>query len=248
MAHNGRRAGAKTDVRKCRCSCDKLLHGGAPFASASAPWGGGSTAARDVGSAPMPRAAHEAKSLIDKAVAEVTDWLATNPSVEAQTEAIADIVGEQAVKVLIEHGHAATRHELDLSHFICGILAFIAHAISEFKQQLDKVPDRVISLTAGSGSGSVISDVAVRVIVRSSWRIISGLPIFGQVSALLRAVRIAAILTCPAPDQHPEVVRFCLCLLAEELVSAVTLQGLKEFLPREWFSQAPQSAGDGVKH
>lgn len=98
------------------------------------------------------------------------------------------------------------------------------------------MPDRVISLITGLGGGLVLSDVAVRVIVRSSWRAISGLPIFGQVSTILRATRIAAILTCPALDQHAEVVRFCLYPLAQELISAAKLQKLKEFLPQEWLS------------
>jgi hypothetical protein len=86
------------------------------------------------------------------------------------------------------------------------------------------------------GSGSVLSDVAVHAIVRSSWRAISGLPIFGQVNTLLRATRIAAILRCPAPDQHADVVRFCVYPLAEELKSVATLQKLREFLPQGWLS------------
>jgi hypothetical protein len=238
MAHTGRCAGAKTDVRKCRCSCGGLLHGGADgtptFAGASPSWSTGSGAARGEGSAPIISGPPEARSPIDEALSEIADWLAKNPSVKEQAEAIADIVGEQAVKVLTEHGYALTRRELTSSHFICAVLAAIARAIDEFQKQLDKVPDRVISLI--TGRGSVFGDVAVHVTVRYSWRAISGLPIFGQVSTLLRATRIAAILTCPALDQHAEVVRFCLYPLAEELISAATLQRLREFLPQGWLS------------
>lgn len=240
MAHTGRCTGAKTDVRKCRCSCGGLLHGGAggtpAFAGASPSWNTSSIAAPDEDSAPIISGPFEARSPIDEALSEIADWLGKNPSAGDQAEAIADIVGEQAVKVLTKHGYALTRRELTSSHFICAVLAAIARAIDESRKQFDKVPDRVISLMTRMGSYSVPSDVAVHVIVRSSWRAISGLPIFDQVSTLLRATRIAAILTCPAVDQHADVVRFCLYPLAEELISAATLQKLREFLPQGWLS------------
>src|ERR1700730_15626243 len=184
MAHTGRCAGAKTEVRKCRCSCGGLLHGGtggaSTFAGASPSWRTGSSAGPDEGSVPIISGPSEARSPIDEALSEIVDWLVKTPSVKEQAEAIADIVGEQTVKVLTEHGYALTRRELTSSHFICAILAAIAPAIDELQKQLDKVPDRVISLIASAGSGSVLRDVAVRVIVRSSWRAISGLPIFCQ--------------------------------------------------------------------
>ena len=66
----------------------------------------------------MPRPAQveasepsEARSPIDEALSEIADWLAKNLSVKEQAEAIADIVGEQAVKVLTEQGYALTRRE-----------------------------------------------------------------------------------------------------------------------------------------
>lgn len=103
MAHTGRCAGAKTDVRKCRCSCGGLLHGGADgtptFAGASPSWSTRSSAAPDEGSAPIISEPSEARSPIDAALSEMADWLAKNPSVKEQAEAIAHIVGEQAVKV-----------------------------------------------------------------------------------------------------------------------------------------------------
>jgi hypothetical protein len=109
MAHTGRCAGAKTDVRKCRCSCGGLLHGGADgtpaFAGTSPSWSIGSIIAPDEGSAPIISEPSEvARSPIDEALSEIADWLAKNPSVKEQVEAIADIVGEQAVKVLTEYG------------------------------------------------------------------------------------------------------------------------------------------------
>jgi hypothetical protein len=181
----------------------------------------------------MPREPHETPSAIDAAAAEVADWLARNPSIKDQAGAIAGIVGEQAVRVLSEYGRVTTRHALTLCHFLCGVLADIARAIDEFKQQLDKVPDRVISLILGRGGDSVLSDIAMRVIIRSSWRLINEPPIFGQADTLLRTVRIAAILICPAPEKHAEVARFCLYPLAGEVISAATLQRLKEVLPQE---------------
>jgi hypothetical protein len=72
--------------------------------------------------------------------------------------------------------------------------------------------------------------VAVRVAVRSSWRLIMQLPVFSQIDNLLRIVRIAAVLVCPAPDRHEDVLRNCLYPLGGDVISAATEKRLEELL------------------
>jgi hypothetical protein len=46
---------------------------------------------------------------VDTVIAEITDWLAKNPSINEQVGAIADIVGEQTVAILSQYGHVISR-------------------------------------------------------------------------------------------------------------------------------------------
>jgi hypothetical protein len=174
------------------------------------------------------------KSAVSVAVTEVVNWLASNPSVKDQAEAIAEIVSEQAVEMIAKYGEAPTRREMGSSHFLCSLLASIAQAINEVKHQIDKVPDLVISFMISQTDDNVASRAAVTFLVRSSWRLIKALPVFGQTDALLRSARIAAILTCPAPETHKEVIRYCLWPLEGQAISSTTFQLLKDALPPDW--------------
>jgi hypothetical protein len=170
------------------------------------------------------------------ALEEITDWLAENPTVKGQAGAFANQVGEQVVEVLTQYGYEADRPGLAISHFLCELLAEFARAIDEFKRQLDKVPDRVISLILDRRSTTLFSDIAIRALVGTIWRLISELSVFGQIKALLHVVRVAAITICPAPDKHEAVVRYCVYPLAGEAASAATFRLLKEVLPPSWVS------------
>lgn len=176
----------------------------------------------------------EWRAAVCTAVTEVVNWLASNPSVKDQAEAIADIVSKQAVEMIAKYGETPTQRQLASSHFLCSLLASIAQAINEAKNQLDMVPDLVISLMIKATGDGVASRAAVKFLVRSSWRLIMALPVFGQIDALLRATRIAAILTCPAPEAHEEVIRYCLWPLEGQAISAATFQLLKDALPPDW--------------
>lgn len=136
--------------------------------------------------------------------------------------------------MIARYDETPTRRELASSHFLCSLLASIAQAINEAKHQLDKVPDLAISFMINQTGDNIASRAAVTFLVRSSWRLIMALPVFGQTDALLRSARIAAILTCPAPETHKEVIRYCLWPLEGEAISAATFQLLKDALPPDW--------------
>ena len=238
MAHTGRCASARTDVRRCKCSCNGEFHGGTQDHLAStrpaSPWTSGSSASYGNSHTATPEGSLGWKAAVGVAVTEVVNWLASNPSIKDQAEAIARIASEQAVEMIAKYDEAPTRRELASSHFLCSLLASIAQAINQAKHQLDKVPDLVISFMISQTGDNVASRSAVTFLVRSSWRLIMALPVFGQTDALLRSARIAAILTCPAPETHKEVIRYCLWPLEGEAISAATLQLLKDALPPDW--------------
>ena len=239
MAHTSRCGSARTDPKKCRCSCGGDAHGGGAFGSintASGPTAAVRTLTRDevdsretTTSKSSPSKGGKDRTVID----QIVDWLTANPTVKDQVDSIAEIVGAQSVKAFNQYGHATSWPQLKLNHFLCGLLASLACAIDEFKQQLDRVPDRVISLILGSRNGLTLDAVAVRVAVHAAWRLISQLPVFGQVDNLLRATRIAAVLTCPDPDAHEEVLRYCLCPLGGNVISEVTEEEIRDHLPSQ---------------
>ena len=238
MAHTSRCGSAKTDPKKCRCSCGGGAHGGGPFGSintASNPIANVRTLTRgEVDSRETISKSSPSKSGKDRTVIEeIVDWLTANPTVKDQVDSIAEIVGDQSVKVFNQYGHATSRPQLRSSHFLCGLLANLARAIDEFKRQLDRVPDRVISLILGGRSGLTLDAVAVRVAVHEGWRLITQLSVFGQVDNLLRATRIAAVMTCPDPGAHEEVLRYCLYPLGGNVISEVTEEEIRDHLPSQ---------------
>ena len=145
MAHTSRCGSARTDAKKCRCSCGGNAHGGGAFGSintASGPTATVRTLTRDeVDSRETISKGYPSKGGKDRTVIEeIVDWLAANPTVKDQVDSIAEIVGAQSVKAFNQYGHATSRPRLRVSHLLCGLLANLARAIDEFKQQLEPSP------------------------------------------------------------------------------------------------------------
>jgi hypothetical protein len=235
MAHNSRCEKSTTDARKCRCSCNSRHHGGATHyshgtaeSSSHLENGPGPSTRND--SPPRHTSSRDMVVTVQRAVTEIIDWLAENPTAAEQVTAIADLVAEQAVEALKKHGQATSRRELEANHFLCGLLAALAEAIDNFRQALDRVPDAVIAMIIEKSDQLGLNAMAVRVAVRSSWRLIMQLPVFSQIDNLLRVARIAAVLVCPAPDRHEDVLRNCLYPLGGDVISAATEKRLEELL------------------
>lgn len=62
-----------------------------------------------------------------------------------------------------------------------------------------------------------------------------------QFDDLLRATRILAIMTCPAPEHHRAVVLYCMNPLGKEILSDAIRQELADSLPRGWTIPRPAS-------
>ena len=72
-----------------------------------------------------------------------------------------------------------------------------------------------------------------RALVKGMDGLVSNLPVVQQLNQLQRATQILALLMCPAPDEHEEVVRCCLKPLGEPVLSQAVQDKLKQALP-EW--------------
>jgi len=234
MEHNRRCENSTTDARRCRCSCNGELHGGTHYSFGIADDRSGAVdgpvASTSKGQPQAHTSPRDMTDTAQRAVAEIIDWLAENPTVGEQASAIAELVTDQAVAAMERYGHATSRQDLTLNHFLCGLLAALAHAIDQFKQSLNRVPDLVISMIIGRSDQLGLNAVAVKVAVRTIWRLIMQLPVFSQVDSLLCSVRIAAVLICPALDKHQDVLRDCLYPLGGGIISAATEHRLKELL------------------
>lgn len=237
MAHTSRCGSAKTDSRKCRCSCNGSAHGGGTSGIGLA--SGPTAQVAALTSVRVGRREATSKSSWSETghgrnvIEQISDWLEANPTVNDQVSSIAEIVGDESVKAFDRYGQATSRTQLRLNHFLCGLLADFVRAINEFKQQLDRVPDRVIALILRGNSGLTLESAAARVAVNAAWRLITQLPVFGQIDNLLRAVRVAGVMTCPDPDAHEEVLRYCLYPLGGNVISEVTKEEIRDHLPSQ---------------
>ena len=246
MGHNSRCANAKTDARKCRCSCGGNDHATNLAGSARARSGSGHAAFQfntpgqsrsdaDEGNARKKRGRRERGAIASTAVAEIVDWLILNPTTTDHVQAMANAIGNGAAKELDKSLRGARRSGFKKAiskHIWCAFLAASAHAIVNFKHQLEQMSERVISMIIDSIIRDECSTVD-RVAAKIAWKAVEKLAFFRQVDELLRVTRILAVLTCPAPEKHPAVLRYCLTPLGAEVVSAIAAQQIEELLQNE---------------
>ena len=89
----------------------------------------------------------------------------------------------------------------------------------------------VVSLVLRGNSDLSADTVAVQMAVYGAWGLIKKLPVFGQLDQLLRSVRIAAVVSCPDPESHGAVLRYCLYPLGGDVISEVTERAINDHLP-----------------
>lgn len=180
----------------------------------------------------------------ESAIADVVDWLADHPEeinlIEAVGDLLAKDVSEKLERELGKAKWKALKRSL-VDHFWCDLLAALAAGLGEFKKITDRIPgyvEKMILESRAVEKRSMIDKWFVRLAVRTVWNLIKGLLVSGQFDQLLRAVRILAILMCPAPEDHPGVYRHCIAPLVGEgvanIISDVTQKRLQEIFPEDW--------------
>lgn len=262
MTHNGRCANAKRHICKCT-GCGGRLHGwpsrvelakdesdaGREALRARADQVWAETGKRKRNAQPSLR---RKAAGTDTAVADIVDWLADNPSAINDVQKLGNALAEQVGKEVDESPDGVDprdRRRATTDHFWCDLLAALAWAISEFKRLPDKAADQITSIIFDERKRegrSLVERATTRLAVQAASKAIGVLfpPIPINLDNTLRAVRILAILICPAPEHHPAVAHNCVEPLindAKSIISADTKKRLMEVFPADWLSGVRRS-------
>jgi hypothetical protein len=243
VAHTSRCSGAQTN--RCHCSCNGEFHGGSTCLVRVAAT---SLVARRAGSSDLQPASKRTRNKRSRAMArakiELERWLAAaaaSPpgSVLAVTEQtvgmVSDAVANAVVDALNRNGYDWT----DPDHVVCDFLAAGARAMQELQDQFDRAVARMVSAILTSGRKehrSVIPESLATVAAQAAVNALTKLSAVRQFDDLLRATRILAVMTCPAPEHHRAVVLYCLNPLEKDILSDATRQALTDSLPRGWMT------------
>ncbi|WAL63802.1 hypothetical protein ORV05_22730 [Amycolatopsis cynarae] len=186
------------------------------------------------------------ESATDSGLADIIDWLALHPVVTGQIEAIANVLGRNVVNELdksLDADHRDQRRRALLDHFWCDLLAAFANVLAVFQHQIDQIPGRianVIIVRRDHGARLPIDDADIKMAVESAWKLIRTVPFvkvaLPDVEEPLRAIQMLAVMICPAPERHGEVVKYCLHPLTGEVLTVLTKQRLEAALPADWLS------------
>jgi hypothetical protein len=206
----------------------------------------------------------KAAAAVDSAKDDVIDWLSTvltdPPSsvpdaVSQIIEELGDAIAADAPgaldQVLGPGDPAKKKAELAASHLLCSALAALACAMQEISDDLDKltreIATRIVSYYIGRKRINLppfIVNVAAEAAVKAVDNVIQTLAAAQHFDNLQRAVRILALLMCPAPEKHEDVIRCCFKPLGEPILSEVVQERLKAVMP-DWMTQTSASGKTG---
>ena len=194
----------------------------------------------------------KARAAIKAARVDVIDWLSTSltapPSTAAEGEsqliqALGDLVSTKVFAALCEaagENQRKARAEFARNHLFCSLLAATACAMQQVSGDLNRITTAVAGklITYAIGRKQVqnpplLTEVAAEALVKGMGGLVNNLPVVQQFNQLQRATQILALLMCPAPDEHEDVVRCCLKPLGAPILSQAVQDKLKQALP-EW--------------
>ncbi|MFC9090347.1 hypothetical protein [Nocardiopsis dassonvillei] len=258
MAHNHACANARKPG--CSCSgCGGSLHGwpghlelsrrppeerAVHRAGAQQDWyaavGSDEQTRRERLAAPTPQMLGHA---VEAARVDVADHLAARP---ARVDRIRDFGGllntqvfsmvkTEAARRAVRNPELARVAEALPGHFWCSLLAALVGAFDRVDQAVDKIPIQARELLreeAPPGWGpaqELIADTALEAV----WECAAVFLTLWRPGELLLVMRILAVLICPDPARHPEVVRACLLPLGRGILQdAVTLMLHQSLAPQ----------------
>ncbi|WP_235432050.1 hypothetical protein [Nocardiopsis sp. RV163] len=157
---------------------------------------------------------------VEAARVDVADHLAARPARMDRVREFGGLLNTRAFSaVKAEAARRAVRHpelvriaEALPGHFWCSLLAALAGAFDRVDRAVDKVPTQARELLReevppGWGPAQeLIADTALE----SVWECAAVFLTPWRPGELLLVMRILAVLICPDPVRHPEVVRACL--------------------------------------
>jgi hypothetical protein len=190
---------------------------------------------------------------VDMARAEICGWLSSEvmepspPAPAAVSQLVSqlgDLVSGKVFTALCQslgsRDNDRTRSDFAKKHLFCALLAATACSMQRFTDELDKTAEKIAAKMAAtcigrekSGFPVYVRKVVATVTVDGMAKLVQANPAAQHFENLQQAVRILAILMCPAPEKHREVVTCCLRPLTEPILSEEVQLQLKETLP-EW--------------
>jgi hypothetical protein len=181
---------------------------------------------------------------MSRAKAELESWLAAtaaNPpaSVSAVTEQTTTIVSQAVANAIVDALHQNGYHWTHADHIVCEFLAATARAMQKVQEQFDRAVELIVSAVLTSRRRehrSAIRGPLVEVAAQAAVNALTKLSAVRHFDDLLRSTRILAVMTCPAPEHHRAVVRYCLSPLEKDVLSDATRQALVASLPRGWMT------------
>ena len=246
MAHTGRCSGAKTD--RCQCSCNGELHGGSTRLvriTATSP------VAYRVSSSILPAAGSRTLSKRGRAVrraeAKLQNWLgiaAASPpdSVPAVTQQAVGLISDAVASAVVDALNRGGYHWTNAHHVLCAFLAAAARAMQElqdqFEQAVAQMVAAIVTVRRGEHRPAIPAPLA-NVAAQAAVNALTKLSAIRHFDDLLRATRILAVMTCPAPEHHRAVVLYCLSPLEKDILSDATRQELTRSLPKGWMTSTP---------
>jgi hypothetical protein len=188
-----------------------------------------------------------ARAAVDCAKDEIENWLADtslNPSV-ALTElvsAVGDVAATDILDALCRALGPANsnknRAELARKHLFCQLLAEVACSMQDARDEIDRAVKRIAAALVTYYVGekrmevppfvaNAMADAAAKAIDK----VVATVPAAMHFDDLLRAVRILALMTCPAPEKHEAVIQCALKPLGKPIVSDAVQGKLKMAMP-----------------
>jgi len=188
-----------------------------------------------------------ARAAVDGAKDDIENWLAaTLLDPPAATAELVSAVGDVAAKDILEALCAAlgpannnkNRARLAQDHTFCQLLAEVACSMQDVHDEIDRAVKRIASglLTYYIGKKRIeippaVADALADAAAKGIDKVIATVPAARHFDDLLRAVRILALMTCPAPDRHEAVIRCALKPLGQPIVSDLVQERLKAAMP-----------------
>jgi hypothetical protein len=193
----------------------------------------------------------KARAAVDGAEDDLVKWLAgetvsppnsasalSQQIIKQAGNLVANEVASAIVRELRADNDADRRIELADSHFFCDLLAATACAMQKFREEFDSAVEYIVTeiLTSQMARDSAVVpkpviELAAKITTQGVDKIIDQLPVGRHFNDALRAVQALAIMTCPAPERHAEVVRCCLKPLGTPIISQEVQDRLKAAMP-----------------
>jgi hypothetical protein len=257
MAHTASCGNATT--RSCRCGgCAGSQHGWTGALALAQPAMAGARAAnhrsveRAWVDATKARSSQRptqkrARAAVEAAKGDIEDWLAAAlvdpPAATKQlVSTVGDIVATDVFDALCEalgpRNTNKMRAELAEKHLFCQLLAEIACLLQVWRDELSRATKRIagvlLSYYVGRKNIKVspfVADVVTGAAAKGIDSLVATMPLARHFDDMQRAVRILALMTCPAPEKHEAVVRCALKPLGQPIVSELVQERLKAAMP-----------------